>query len=129
MPTASSEPLGPDEGTTTPSNASVLDAAEVVDGEVADSRRVVPHASFVGPLPPDLLLAYDEVDPGLKRTIVDQWKSETRHRQDTIDALRKTDHMSMLSYYAGEKRAQYLSFFVLLVGDGDEIADLAPHGW
>lgn len=94
-----------------------LDAVdgEVVDGEVDDDglrtdRRVsMAASSFSGPLPPpEVLRGYDEVQPGLGREIVEQWKAETAHRHSTIDALRRTDHAAMEAFYSGEKRGQIL---------------------
>jgi uncharacterized membrane protein len=98
--------------------SSNLQAAEAVDGEVSEEAprgRVAWAAAFSGPLPPpDALAAYDRVQPGLAREIVEQWKAETAHRHRTVDGLRAIDEQSMTSYYEGEKRGQWLAFVVFL---------------
>lgn len=73
----------------------------------ADDRRVVNISAFRGPLPPpEALAAYDDVEPGLAREIVDQWKAETAHRHETVDGLRRTDHEAMQAFFAGMRRGQ-----------------------
>lgn len=99
-----------------PSTSDAVEPDEVVEGEIEQDRRLSRPTSFTGPLPPPHVLEeYDEVVPGLKHDIVDQWKAETAHRHRTIDGMRETDHQAMQAYYGGEKRGQYLGF-VILVG-------------
>lgn len=87
-------------------SARALDAA---GDEVADMthRLTLQSASFSGPLPaPPILAHYDRVLPGLAALIVEQWKSETQHRHETVSNMRRTDHEAMVRYYEGEKRGQ-----------------------
>lgn len=89
--------------------------AQLTDDAPTPERRIAWAASFSGPLPPpDALAAYDDVQPGLAREIVEQWKTETAHRHRTIDGLRDIDHQSMTAYYAGERRGQWLALAVFL---------------
>jgi uncharacterized membrane protein len=96
-------------------------ADEVVEGEIAAdppserSRRVMRAAEFSGPLPPPNALAdYDRIRPGLADIIVDQWQLETRHRHETIDGLRATDHAAVQGYYDEGRRGQWMGFIALL---------------
>lgn len=96
-----------------------LEAPETIDGEVSGDDtpkgRITWAQAFSGPLPPpDVLAAYDRVRPGLAQEMVEQWKAETAHRHRTIDGLRSLDERSMTAYYQGEKRGQWLAFFVFL---------------
>lgn len=50
--------------------------------------------------------------PGLSRTIVEQWTSETAHRRETITALRQTDHDAMENYFASERRGQFIGLTI-----------------
>lgn len=87
---------------------------EVVDGEVQPDRRLSQPSHFIGPLPPpNTLDEYNEVQPGLARDIVDQWKGETAHRRRTVDHMAETDREAMRAFYAGEKRGQYLAVLVI----------------
>jgi uncharacterized membrane protein len=93
-----------------PREAGQLDGeqGEVVDGEFApENRRVHYERHFAGPLPsPEMLAQNESILPGLAREIVDQWKGETAHRQETVTQLRRTDHQAMEHFYAAEKRGQ-----------------------
>jgi uncharacterized membrane protein len=93
---------------------------EAIDGEIAGSDPShlvgrVAWAGFRGPLPPpDVLAAYNQVEPGLAREIVNQWTAETEHRRRTIDGLREIDHESMRSYYKGERDGQRIALVAFL---------------
>ncbi len=98
-----------------PAGAEAVEPDEVVEGEVEPDRRLSEPAGFAGPLPPPHVLdEYEHVVPGLKHDIVDQWKTETAHRRQTVDGMRKTDHRAMRAYYEGEKRGQFLGFAILV---------------
>lgn len=99
----------------------VAPAEQALDGEIApdlpvgEDRRLIASREFSGPLPlPDVLGEYDQVKPGLADIIVEQWQSETRHRHKTIDGVRETDHEAMRSYYAGERRGQWIGLVAFL---------------
>ena len=98
-----------------------VDAGEVVHGEVVSESGRVPldrvqiTESFSGPLPPpQTLREYNEVVPGLAQEIVDQWKGETTHRHDTIDALRETDKQALRAFYKGEMVGQLIAAVLFL---------------
>ncbi len=120
-PPADDEDAAPPEGEDPagrlePSTDGAVEGDEVLEGEVADDRRLSgPPRAFSGPLPPpDVLEEYEQVLPGLKHDIVNQWKAETAHRHQTIDGVRGTDEAAMRAYYDGEKRGQYLGFVILI---------------
>jgi uncharacterized membrane protein len=76
-------------------------ADEIVEGEIAkdrpsEGRRLLAASEFSGPLPPPRILSeYDQIKPGLAEIIIEQWQMETRHRHQTIDGVRDTDHSAM----------------------------------
>jgi uncharacterized membrane protein len=92
-----------------------LEAAEVVDAEIAsDNRRLIASAEFSGPLPPpNVLREYDRVKPGLADIIVSQWQSETAHRHKTIDSLTEIDREVVRDYSVFQRRGQWLGFGAL----------------
>jgi uncharacterized membrane protein len=94
----------------------VAERSEVAGGDddMTLNRLTVQSASFSGPLPaPPILAQYNHVVPGLAREIVDQWKGETRHRQETVTSMRQTDHEAMVRYYDAEKRGQRFAILAI----------------
>ncbi len=91
-------------------------SADPVLGErLAQDRRLTIRSTFAGPLPaPGVLAEYERVMPGLAREIVDQWKSETHHRHETVASLRSTDHEEMVTYYAAERRGQTFAILAIV---------------